>query len=291
MNIAAKALDRVAAIQPRPASLFEPSPGTGGALADAAPTAESSPGEPSADDAGARPSVRDRRPHERQTIWPDSSTGPHISVAAASPGDSEETAASRRQSPLLTPQMTEMELMAPQVPRTAGFVQPASASTTTSSTPPMVTPSPTIPQVQPSTSDQGADSVAQTASQTHTATGHEPVLGQHSPAWLDESRLITAHTPPPHIGHPGEPQPQLLPRGPVPVRIVAQPHLVPAVDPSMSTPAEAPPPAPIIRVSIGRIDVRAIMPPAPPAPRPKAARPSTGLSLEAYLKARQRGQR
>ncbi len=47
-------------------------------------------------------------------------------------------------------------------------------------------------------------------------------------------------------------------------------------------------PAPIVRISIGRIEVRAVAPPGPAAPRPTPARKSTGLSLEEYLKPRGR---
>jgi hypothetical protein len=53
-------------------------------------------------------------------------------------------------------------------------------------------------------------------------------------------------------------------------------------------PAE--PSAPAVRVSIGRIEVRAITPPpTPPAQRTGAARPEPGLSLDDYLKQRNGG--
>ena len=51
-----------------------------------------------------------------------------------------------------------------------------------------------------------------------------------------------------------------------------------------------PEPAPTIKITIGRVDVRAIMP-AAPAPRPAPARPSPALSLEDYLKQREGGRR
>ena len=52
------------------------------------------------------------------------------------------------------------------------------------------------------------------------------------------------------------------------------------------------PPAPTIRVAIGRIEVRAITPPpTPPAQRTTPARPSPALSLDEYLKQRNGGQR
>lgn len=49
--------------------------------------------------------------------------------------------------------------------------------------------------------------------------------------------------------------------------------------------------SPTIRVTIGRVEVRAITPPAPPAARPKPARTGPVLSLDDYLKQRSRGQR
>ncbi len=48
--------------------------------------------------------------------------------------------------------------------------------------------------------------------------------------------------------------------------------------------------APVIRISIGRVEVRAVMPTAP-APRPAPARPRPGLSLDDYLKEREGGKR
>lgn len=51
-----------------------------------------------------------------------------------------------------------------------------------------------------------------------------------------------------------------------------------------------PAPLPAVRVSIGRIDVRAVMAPAPAQPK-RASQPAPGLSLDEYLQARNRGQR
>ena len=48
--------------------------------------------------------------------------------------------------------------------------------------------------------------------------------------------------------------------------------------------------APVIRISIGRVEVRAVMPTAP-APRPAPTRPRPGLSLDDYLKEREGGKR
>jgi hypothetical protein len=54
--------------------------------------------------------------------------------------------------------------------------------------------------------------------------------------------------------------------------------------------SELPSPPPTIRVTIGRIEVRAIMPPSPPT-RAKPVRPGPTLSLEDYLKQRNKGQK
>jgi hypothetical protein len=78
-----------------------------------------------------------------------------------------------------------------------------------------------------------------------------------------------------------------------PASVVAEPHtvLVPPSEPVMSAAAKvaSPEPAPTIRVTIGRIDVRAIRPPAPP--RAKKTRPGPALSLDGYLKQRREGRR
>jgi len=55
-------------------------------------------------------------------------------------------------------------------------------------------------------------------------------------------------------------------------------------------PPEAPPPAPVIRVSIGRIEVRAEFPAAPPRPGPKSSQPPA-LSIEEYARQRSEGKR
>jgi hypothetical protein len=50
--------------------------------------------------------------------------------------------------------------------------------------------------------------------------------------------------------------------------------------------------APVVRVTIGRVEVRAVYPPAPPAPRPaRAAGPVAPSPLEEYLRARDAGSR
>jgi hypothetical protein len=84
------------------------------------------------------------------------------------------------------------------------------------------------------------------------------------------------------------------PSMPLPVR----PQATPSLEPPQPSPterraadSESPPATPIIRVSIGRIDVRAVVLPAPPAPRPSPVRRGPALTLDDYLKQRSEGRR
>lgn len=95
------------------------------------------------------------------------------------------------------------------------------------------------------------------------------------------SEAITVRSAPPAVAPlvaPGVVRPQLndeLERGPREPRVAAPE-----------------PPAPTIRVAIGRIEVRAITrPPAPPTQRTAPARPGSALSLDDYLKQRNGGRR
>jgi hypothetical protein len=62
------------------------------------------------------------------------------------------------------------------------------------------------------------------------------------------------------------------------------------LDNARREPQQASAPAPVIKVSIGRIDVRAVTPPASTTPQ-KASPARTQPSLEEYLQARNRGKR
>jgi hypothetical protein len=79
-----------------------------------------------------------------------------------------------------------------------------------------------------------------------------------------------------------------------PTPVVAQPQITSSSEPPAPVSVEhvsAPDASPTIRVSIGRVEVRAIMPPAPPAPRTRPERRGPALSLDEYLKRRNGGQR
>ena len=82
-------------------------------------------------------------------------------------------------------------------------------------------------------------------------------------------------TPPPIVPRIVPPQPDgYLERGPQEPRVAAPES-----------------PAPAIRVTIGRIEVRAITPPMAAERRAAPARPGPALSLEDYLKQHNGGQR
>jgi hypothetical protein len=62
------------------------------------------------------------------------------------------------------------------------------------------------------------------------------------------------------------------------------------MNPQPSVPTSAPSERPVVHVSIGRIEVRAVTPPVQPTPqRPPA--PTAAPALEAYLRARNGGSR
>jgi len=101
---------------------------------------------------------------------------------------------------------------------------------------------------------------------------------------------------------PAIPRPDLSPvhtqRAPMSATVVVRPHMMSHIEPirpvgpAPAVLAEAMrKAAPTIQVTVGRIEVRAITPPAPPAPRTKPARPGPALSLVDYLKQRSEGRR
>jgi len=67
-------------------------------------------------------------------------------------------------------------------------------------------------------------------------------------------------------------------------------HFINSTQRAMADRAAAPRETPIVKVVIGRVDVRAIMPPAMPT-RAAPPKPKPGLSLEDYLKQREEGKR
>jgi hypothetical protein len=91
---------------------------------------------------------------------------------------------------------------------------------------------------------------------------------------------------------PPEPTPVQIIRPASAVTVIVPPHLTtPVASSAPAAPAAPPTPVPEIRVTIGRIEVHALMPPAPPAQRSKPPRSAPLLSLDDYLKQRQEGRR
>lgn len=96
---------------------------------------------------------------------------------------------------------------------------------------------------------------------------------------------------------PGAPlSPTISPLEPRPIQgaVAAPPHITPHIESATHPPGQSaamPEPTPTIRVTIGRIEVRAITPLAPPAPRPTRTKTGPVLSLDDYLKQRNGGGR
>jgi hypothetical protein len=105
-------------------------------------------------------------------------------------------------------------------------------------------------------------------------------------------KIISVPAPPPVAPTPGESR-QPLPR--------AEPLLAPPavrlIEPAMRASAQAarerePAEPSAIHVTIGRVEVRAVVPPAPQQPAPPARKPSPVIPLDDYLRQqRSRGAR
>lgn len=94
---------------------------------------------------------------------------------------------------------------------------------------------------------------------------------------------VTAERAAPAVVQPG------IPMRPATAMLITRPQEAPpaALSSEQNRPA-AQQQAPVIRVNIGRIEVRAVTP-APPAPHPASLRPGPTLSLDDYLKQRDGG--
>ena len=99
------------------------------------------------------------------------------------------------------------------------------------------------------------------------------------------SRVLESEAP---LDHPAPPDTLLVTPGTIRSQLIGHVER----DPWELRMAAPEPPAPTIRVAIGRIEVRAITPPpTPPAQRATPVRPGPTLSLDDYLKQRDGGQR
>ena len=166
--------------------------------------------------------------------------------------------------------------------------------------PPVPRPSPPTENVTPPRPAQPAvirPQLRETPGESLLPAPPRNVSEPRPPAALEASSLRLGNVP--DEAREEQPPPAAADRGPPAVPTVqpalrtpfaGQPSLRPPAAPAdrvRDQPGEA---APVIRVTIGRIDVRAVLPPAPPAPRP-AAPTGPVLSLEEYLKQRDGGRR
>ena len=116
-------------------------------------------------------------------------------------------------------------------------------------------------------------------------SGRTPVRASPPPVDGHAAAPAVAETPGPRAAPPREPaappadQPIETARPTPRTRAAPEPSL--AVTPSFPTPTRRAP-APTVRVTIGRIDVRAVQTEQPPEPR-KKARPGPRMSLDEYL--------
>ena len=123
------------------------------------------------------------------------------------------------------------------------------------------------------------------ASRTKSVPARAQSTQQHRPINHNADR-VTDTVIPSRVGPPQIESSAPVPKSePVTHRTISQ--AVPAALPQVN---RAEPQLPPIRINIGRVDVRAIMPAAPPV-APMAPRPKPALSLESYLKQREEGKR
>jgi hypothetical protein len=161
-------------------------------------------------------------------------------------------------------------------------------------------PARTLPVVPPATPRETAHGALRPTAAAPPETPRRGAVHEHRPPPPEEFPVRVALTP------SGAQGPSAIPRrspawedGPrvdTAIRSVASPVLRPRDERPPRRAEDLRPPgspeasaAPIVRISIGRIEVRAVAPSGPAAPRPAPPRKSTGVSLEEYLKPRSRG--
>ena len=254
-NLAARAVAPSNAIRPRLPSRFE-SPAT------AERTALDAEQEPSAD--AAR--IEDRGRVSQIPFAPTPSpTMRERSIEIARPIVAAEPAASVVSPPVNVPLADPPPFVAPITPTKP---QPPEKGIQPAPTP-LLAPVPTLP-VRPVLLSQETPIPA-----TRSSRPPEPVTPREA-----------GETPPRKRVEPVVPQRIVaVEKPPVAAAVASSPE---ATGAACETPAETA--APIIRVTIGRIDVRAVLPSAP-APTRKAPTASPVLSLDEYLKQRDGGQR
>ncbi len=292
-DLAAKARDLMPVVRPRLASRFEPQPGVGRPPPGHELGSDSTPDDQWSNATVAPASLTDMHQRQQAGISHVPTPSPRAFAAAAHPNDAVETSAGRRQLPQPTPRVNGIARAADHIHQAPGVFQPSSTPTAACIDRSIDETSSKLRLLRQVGWDQGAARALSNSSQSGDEREREAVLEQPPSHQVAESHTIAEELPTLPSHDPETLVPQPTRPGPVAVKIVAQ-SSVGSSGPTASMvtePTTTPAPAPTIRVSIGRIEVRAIMPPAPPVPRPKATRPSSRFTLEDFLKQRQRGQR
>lgn len=274
-HLARKALGREPVLQPRLPGLFEPSD-VGGMMGEAAPRSEGlTEAEPPARTAAAR-AASPLRPGE-------------VALPA--------TPASR-------PHPASIRL-----PRGEEWAREASPAPASSNRPtPAVEATAAIPEVpghlswphRPHDGRSRLEPLSKPAAESARPDPPKARSAEHSTHRPPPARaVVSASTPVDRLSVHGTPRVERLrPSRPEvsapPARATAAPpSAVPAPPPVRSVPRAAripasPPAAPPIRVSIGRVEVRLVAPPAPPSPSPPS-QPKPAMSLDEYLRRRHGG--
>jgi hypothetical protein len=264
-------------VRPRPITLFEPSIATGSLATEQHATSEATEEKPGYDEATpgawptALPAARGRE--ALRSSVPETRNSRDVRHHA----DGLPSAASQptRQDPsskLIASQVVGMSSEPPPVRPARNPIDPAPSQSPLQEAPTQLSPgegalpSATAPRQTGSAADQGRPTL-------------EAVPRPHpiEPGSVADTPLM------PDISPPG-------PRSPSEVAI-ARPHITPRIESAGGSPHPTPPtpePAPTVKVTIGRVEVRAITP-APPTSRPKPAKTGPTLSLDDYLKRRSGG--
>jgi hypothetical protein len=304
-NLAAKALNLIEGVQPRVASLFEPPSMAGRPMtARLSANEEAVPGEPFASGPSYEAPLSTQESFSN--AWPSRPPTMGLGRPAATlpPQPTDMTDTSMHQPPgqwvnrqpappLPSPVVGTASGQLPTQPgphpaRTMSTATPAASSSPGAARPRDATtaqPShPDTPILVPVSA--GQETVA--GPSTSTATQESlPALAHIIGRAVDERAVWFDVPQPKNITHP-ESVSDHARRSSTPAMPVVQPRVTVYREPPVSTPSEGtamPEPAPTIKITIGRVDVRAMMP-AAPAARPAPARPSPALSLDDYLKQR-----
>jgi hypothetical protein len=304
-NLAARTLNRIEGIQPRVASLFEPLPPAGRPMtARLGAHEESVPGEPFSSGSSHEASLSTQesfsnadqsRPHTMDrgqpvATLPQQPTGMTDTSMHQPPGQW----VNRQPSPPLSSSAVDTASgqrptqPGPHLARTMSTATPAASSTPGAARPlDAITAQPSdrgTPILMPVTAEQ-----APAAGPSTPTARHESLPApEHIVSRAVDKRAVSFDVPQSrNITHP-ESVSDHARRSSTPAMPAGQPRVTVYRESPGSIPGDGiamPEPAPTIKVTIGRVDVRAIMTPAPAA-RPAPARRGPSLSLDDYLKQR-----